>query len=409
MQAPLEGIRVIELASYVAVPAAGTLLADMGAEVIKVEVPQGEIYRYALPQFLGYQTEFAEAPQFHMDNRGKRSLTLDVNRPAARAALQRLIDGSDIVLTNMLPTRLEKFGLDHATQRAARPELIFASLNGFGTNGPEASSPAFDYIAYWARTGFMDVLHEPDAPPAFQRPGIGDHAAALALVAGILAALRMRDHTGVGQVVESNLMQTGFYIQGNDTSCALVSNQDPPRHDRRRPLNPLWNHYPTRDGRWLFLSMIDSNRYFPMLCDALGVTELTGDPRFSDMLSRLAHSEELTARLAEVFAQRTLAEWERDLAGRDLIWAPVRRLAEAIGDTQAAANEMFPVVDHPTLGSFRTVAPPVKLSGYELRVRRAGPALGAHSQEVLREAGLSEAEIAAALGSETTEAGTWKE
>lgn len=397
MQAPLEGIRVIEIASYVAVPAAGALLADLGADVVKVEVPQGEIYRYALPQFLGYQTDFAEAPQFHMDNRGKRSLTLDVQRPEARAALQRLIDRADIILTNMLPSRLERFGLDPATQRDRRPELIFALLNGYGTKGPEASSPAFDYIAYWARTGFMDVLHEPDAPPAFQRPGIGDHAASLALVSGILAALRMRDHTGAGQVVETNLMHTGFYIQGNDAACALVAKQNPPRHDRRRPLNPLWNHYSTKDGRWLFLSMIDADRYFPKLCQAMGCSELAKEERYSSMINRLAHTEELTAHLSDLFARKTLAEWELAFAGHDLIWAPVRTLAEAIEDPQAHANDMFPEVDHPNLGTFRTIGPPLKLSAYAMPANRPGPALGSHNRDVLREAGLSEDEITLAL------------
>lgn len=398
MTAPLAGIRIVELASYVAVPAAGTLLADLGADVVKVEVPQGEIYRYALPVFLGYQTDFAEAPQFHMDNRGKRSLALDITRPGAHAALQKLIDRADILLTNLLPARLAKFGLDAETQRARRPGLIVAMLNGFGSEGPEASAPAFDYVAYWARTGFMDVLHEPDAPPAFQRPGIGDHAAALALVSGVLAALRMRDRSGEGQVVETNLLHTGFYIQGNDASCSLVAQQDPPRHDRRRPINPLWNHYPTADGRWLFLSMVDSDRYFPKLCAAIGRAELAAEERFTSVMNRLVNSEALTAALAESFATKTLAEWEAEFAGKDLIWAPVRTLGEAIHDPQAHLNGVFPTVEHPTLGKFRTISAPVKLSGHPMPANQPGPALGAHSREVLVEAGLSDDEIAAALG-----------
>ncbi len=403
MNAPLEGIRVVELASYVAVPAAGTLLADLGADVVKVEVPQGEIYRYALPQFLGYKTDFAEAPQFHMDNRGKRSLTLDITRAEARAALQTLVDRADILLTNVLPSRLAKFGFDPATQRARKPELIVALLNGFGTEGPEASTPAFDYIAYWARTGFMDVLHEPDAPPAFQRPGIGDHAAALALVSGILAALRMRDHNGEGQVVETNLMHTGFYIQGNDAACSLVANQDPPRHDRRRPINPLWNHYRTKDDRWLFLSMIDSDRYFPKLCAAMAREELTTEERFTGALNRLANTEALTAELAASFATKTLAEWEEAFAGKDLIWAPVRTVGEAVHDPQAHLNGVFPTIEHPTLGTFKSISAPVKLSGYKMAANRPGPALGAHSREILAEAGLSDDEIDRALANAPSE------
>jgi hypothetical protein len=198
MSAPLSGIRVVELASFVAAPAAGALLADLGAEVIKVEVPWGEIYRHSLPRYAGYDSDFGLAPHFHMDNRGKRSVALDLVLPQAVEALRRLVERADVLLTNVLPSRLAKFGLDPERLRVERPELIVARLSGFGPVGPEADAPAFDYSSYWARTGFMDMLHEPDAPPAFQRPGMGDHSASLALVVGVLSALRQRDSGGAG-------------------------------------------------------------------------------------------------------------------------------------------------------------------------------------------------------------------
>ena len=174
MAAPLEGIRVVEVASYVAAPACGALLADLGADVIKVEVPWGEIYRHSLPRFAGFDTEFAGAPHFHMDNRGKRSLVLDLALPQALETLAKVIDGADVVLTNMLPERQAKYGLDPETLLEKHPHLIIARLSGYGTEGEEANEPAFDYSSYWARTGLMDQLHEPDAPPPFQRPGMGD-------------------------------------------------------------------------------------------------------------------------------------------------------------------------------------------------------------------------------------------
>jgi crotonobetainyl-CoA:carnitine CoA-transferase CaiB-like acyl-CoA transferase len=403
MTAPLEGLRVVEVASFVAAPAAGALLADLGAEVIKVEVPQGEIYRYALPRFLGVgDCDFPEAPPFHMDNRGKRSLALDVTLPAARAALLRVIDGADIVLTNMLPDRLRKYGFDAASLHARKPGLIFASVNGYGPQGAEASNPAFDYVAYWARTGFMDIMHEPDAPPAFQRPGIGDHSAALALVTGILAALRVRDRTGEGQVIQVSLMGIGFYIQGNDAALTLVAKQSPRRHDRRRPMNPLWNHYATKDGRWLFLAMIDSDRYWPRLCAALGRREISDDQRFASHLSRMGFGTELAEILCEVFGSRPLAEWEPLLNASGAIWAPVRTLAEAIEDPQARANGMFCQVAHPTLGTFESVGPPLQMSGHQMPADRPAPALGADGETILREAGLTAEEIAEAIGKKST-------
>jgi crotonobetainyl-CoA:carnitine CoA-transferase CaiB-like acyl-CoA transferase len=393
MAAPLEGIRVVEIASFVAAPAAGALLADLGAEVIKVEVPQGEMYRYARPRLLGVSSDFPEAPHFQMDNRGKRSLTLDLTRPDARAALMRVIDRADVVLTNMLPERLRRFGLDADSLRASRPGLIVAAVSGYGSRGEEASRPAFDYAAYWARTGFMDVMRDAGAAPAFQRPGIGDHAASLALVSGILAALRMRDRNGAGQLVEVSLQHIGFYVDGNDAAVALATGQSPPQHDREQPRNPLWNHYRTADDRWVFLCMIESDPYWPKLCDAVGRPDLKNDARYADARGRYRNSAILTATLAAEFAAQPLAEWERRLAEHAVIWAPVRTLPEAIRDPQARINGAFSTVHHPTIGAFESVAPPVRLSAHDMSAATCAPQLGADNEAILREAGLSDGEI----------------
>ena len=290
MTAPLEGIRVVEIASFVAAPACGALLADLGADVIKVEVPWGEIYRHSQPRFAGYASDFAGAPHFHMDNRGKQSLALDLALPQAIDALAKVIDGADIVLTNMLPERQAKYGVDPDTLLAKHPHLVIARLSGYGPEGDEANAPAFDYSSYWARTGLMDQLHEPDAPPAFQRPGMGDHSASLSLAVGILAALRTRDRdgprSGPGQVIDVNLQHIGFYIEGNDAAITLVTGESPPRHDRREARNPLWNHYECGDGRWLFLVMIESDRYWPAFTEAIGEPGLAADERFATAVPR---------------------------------------------------------------------------------------------------------------------------
>jgi len=398
MTAPLEGIRVVEVASFVAAPSGGALLADLGAEVIKVEVPEGEIYRHTKPHMGGYKTDFDGAPPFEMDNRGKRSLALDLTRPEARDALARVIARADVVLTNLLPARQKKYGLDPDSLRARQPALIHATLNGYGVRGDEANAPAFDYTAYWARTGMMDMFRAPEAIPAFLRPGVGDHAAGVSLVAGILAALRVRDRTGEGQAIEVSLLQIGLYIQGNDMANVLATKQSPPMHDRRAPRNPLWNSYPTADARWLMLVMVESQRYWPNLCRALELSDLETDERFGDPVARYRNSRALVERLDAAFAQRTLAEWENELRRHPLIWAPVRRMHEVIDDPQARAMGYFSKVTHPKLGEFESVGPPFRMSAHEMPANRPAPELGADNAAVLREAGLGDDEIAKLRG-----------
>ena len=394
MALPLAGIRVVEIASFVAVPAAGALLADLGAEVIKVEVPWGEIYRHARPKLAGFANDFPAGPPFQMDNRGKRSLAIDLALPQAREALMKVIERADILITNVLPERLAKYKLDPERLRSARPALIVGRISGYGADGPRADDPAFDYTAFWALSGLMDSMRDPSAPPAWMRPGVGDHSAALALVTGLLAALRTRDAGGDGQQVEVTLQQIGFYINGNDASYALATGELPPRHIRQTPRNPLWNHYPCRDDRWLFLVMIDSDRYWPALCRALDQDSLASDPRFSDPMLRFRNSRELVLLLDGIFRERTLEAWGEVLARERLIWAPMLTLDEAIRDANADATGCFATVEHPQFGRFRTVAPPVKLSAHAMPGTAVAPHLSADTAAVLREAGVDEETVA---------------
>ncbi|MCP4004919.1 MAG: CoA transferase [bacterium] len=397
MSLPLDGIRVVEIATFVAVPSAGALLADLGAEVIKVEVPQGETYRNSRPRMAGFKVEFDASPQYEMSNRGKKSLVLDLTRPEALEALRRVIDRCDIVLTNMLPGRCERFGLDAATLRPERPALIYAALNGYGRGGEEADKPAFDYAAYWARTGMMDLIRHPDAAPTFQRPGVGDHAAGLSLVCGILAALRTRDKTGEGQEIDVSLLQIGMYVQGNDLSQVLVAGHSPPLHDRAKPANPLWNFYPTADERWIVVVMIESDRYWPILCEALERPDLLADERFDGPVPRFRNSQALVEILDEVFRSRTLSEWEVILTQHRVIWSPVREMHEILDDPQVKAMGYLETVDHPRVGRFSTVGAPLSMSAHRLSSNRPAPELGADSEDVLRESGLTAQEIAKLL------------
>jgi crotonobetainyl-CoA:carnitine CoA-transferase CaiB-like acyl-CoA transferase len=395
MKAPLEGIRVVEIAHYVAVPAAGALLADLGADVVKVELPpRGEIYRRGRPKFSGYASEFPEGPGFHLDNRGKRSLILDLTDPEARSALLRLIDGADVVTTNLLPGRRLKYGVDHETLLARKPSLVVAAVNGYGGGGEEADRPAFDYAAYWARSGMMDLMRDEGVPPSMLRPGVGDHAAASNLVIGILAALRLRDATGRGRYVEVSLLQTGLYILGCDAAMALVTREPVKRHDRRTAMNPLWNTYQTAGGRWLMLVMVDPTAYWPRLAAAVGRPELVEDARFAEPFTRAQNAPALIAELDAEFARRTLDEWRPRLDAAGLIWSPVQRLEEVLDDPQARAMGYFRTLEHETHGPFETLAPPFSIEGVAIGAARPCSAADADGEAVLREAGLDESEIA---------------
>lgn len=395
MKAPLEGIRVVEIAHYVAVPGAGALLADLGADVIKVELPpRGEIYRRARPRYAGYASEFPEGPAFHLDNRGKRSLMLDLTDPEARAALLRVIDGADVVTTNLLPGRRLKYGLDHESLLARKPSLVVAALNGYGGGGEEADRPAFDYAAFWARSGMMDLMRDEGLPPSMLRPGVGDHAAASNLVIGILAALRLRDATGQGRYVEVSLFQTGLYVLGCDAALALVTREPVKRHDRRTTPNPLWNTYEVAGGRWIMLVMIDPTPYWPRLCAAIERPELVEDPRFAEPFTRAAHAPALIAELERAFAGRTLEEWRTRLDAAGLIWSPVTRLEEVLEDRQARTMGYFRSLEHPSHGPFETLAPPFSIEGVRLGAARPCSDVDADAEAVLREAGLDESEIA---------------
>ena len=394
MNAPLAGIRVVEVASYVAVPAAGALLADLGAEVVKVEVPHGEIYRHGRPSFSGYATDFPESPPFQMDNKGKLSVALDLKRPQAREALGRMIGEVDIFITNLLPARRKKYGLDHAELLERHPNLLVGAVSGYGHGGDAGDWPAFDYTTYWARTGMMDIMRDSDAPPSMQRPAVGDHAAAVNLVCGLLAALRLRDAGGGGQFVDVSLLQTGLHILGTDISNALVTREPAKRHNRRAAPNPLWNSYPVAGDRWLLLAMIEADRYWPQFCGAIERPELLSDPRFEDGWRRGENSAALIEEIEAAFAERTLEEWTLRLDGAGLIWAPVRRVEEAIDDPQARAMGYFQPLEHATAGDFETVGPPFRIDGCQLGSRRAASPLGADTRAVLRQAGLTEDEIA---------------
>ena len=292
----------------------------------------------------------------------------------------------------------KRYGLDHESLLVRSPRLVMGAISGYGLGGEEQDRPAFDYAAYWARTGMMDAMRDEGLPPSLQRPGMGDHAAASNLVCGILAALRMVEATGQGRYVDVSLLQTGLYILGNDVANALVTREPARRHDRREPANPLWNSYPVAEDRWILLVMIDADRYWPRFCEAIERPDLRDDPRFVDGFARTAHSRELVKELEHVFQQQPLAAWKLRLDAADLIWSPVQTLDEAIEDPQAHALGYFQQLEHERAGRFETVAVPLRIEGVPIGANRPVSDLHADAEAVLREAGLSDAEIEKLLG-----------
>jgi len=382
MEGPLAGVRVLEVANWYAAPAGCALMADLGADVIKVEPPGGEALRGYLSQGIEMSYNFV----FELPNRGKKGITLDLTAPRAREVIKRLLPATDVFVTNLLPYRREKYGLTYGELIEHRPDLIYVSLTGYGSTGPDRNRGGYDYAAFWARSGIMNSLGEPGDPPPPQRPAMGDMTTALVAAGSVAMALLARDRTGEGQEVDISLQNTGIWVMSADLTRALHG-FDGPKPSRREMPNPLWNSYRTKDNRWLQLVMLVSDMYWPQFCRAIERQELEKDERFTTLQNRAVNRKELIAILDEVFATRTLAEWDKALDEQGIIWAPAQTLTEVVNDPQARARGAFAKMQHPNAGEVEIVDFPIKFGKSEVGVRGPAPEVGQHTEEVLLEAG----------------------
>ncbi|MBI2830038.1 MAG: CoA transferase [Chloroflexi bacterium] len=389
MSGGLEGIKVIELAQALAVPMAGRLLADFGADVVHVEHPvSGDMLRTGYSrQGVSYVQEKTVHYGWEDANRNKRDLTLDVSREAGQKVIYRLIEKADVFLTNMRPYETEKYHLEYDDLNKFNPRLVYGSLNGVGKKGPDRNMAHFDHTVYWARGGFAHRLAPRGQVIGGGKPneGFGDNIGGLVLAYGILTALLIREKTGIGQEVDVSLLNAAIFHRSRDFSGILNTGQDLQMGDRLEA-TALSNCYQTKDGRWLRLGLVAPERWWAMFCKAIGREDLEHDPRFATFEGKTQNKEALMSVLDEVFLSKTLEEWKVCL-GSVMPWAPVQNGPEVCNDPQARINGAFLNYNHPVHGPMQVVANPVNLSKTPAEVTMPAPEHGQHTEEVLLEYG----------------------
>jgi crotonobetainyl-CoA:carnitine CoA-transferase CaiB-like acyl-CoA transferase len=386
----LDGIRVIDAANFIAGPVSATIMADFGADVVKVEPPTGDIYR---PRGAGYPPSPYNYP-YIVDNHTKRSVAIDLRTKDGQALLHRLVRGADVFVTNAPLDSRGRLGVRYEDLEPLNPRLIYASISAYGERGEEASKPGFDSIALWARTGLMDLVRaSKDVPPARALPGMGDHPTGLALFGAIMAALYQRERTGRGSAVTTSLMANGLWMNAIQVQGILCGTRTEIRPPREEAVSALANLYRCADGRWFMLTITGDERHWPAFAKGIGRADLTTDPRFVEAADRKKHARALTAVLDEVFASKTWAEWSPILEQTGVAFGVVATLDDIPHDAQMRDSGALVPIDDPRAGAAFTVGSPIEVGGQVKVPARMAPAIGEHTVEVLRAAGVVDAEI----------------
>ena len=387
MKRPLDGVRIIDWTIWQQGPVSTMMLADLGAEVIKIEERVGGDPGRGVLSIAGALVGATSGPNFYFEanNRHKQSLTLDLKNPKAIEIVYQLAEKSDVFVQNFRKGVSDKLGIGYAALSERNPQLIYASATGYGPFGPDAGEPSFDYMGL-ARSGIMTAVGEPQMEPLSIAGGIADQMGAIMLAYGVMAALLAREKYGMGQEVDISHLGSMTALQGLNVACKSILGKEFKRMPRAAAPSPLWNHYKCSDGKWICLAMPQQDRYWSDFCTVLGIEHVLADPRFATMGDRADNAKELIPILDAVFASRPRDAWMQALKeGGDFIYTVVNTIADLPTDEQMLANEYIVDYEHPRIGKTQLVGVPVRLSKTPGDPKGAAPEFGEHTERILTE------------------------
>ncbi len=384
------GLKVIDLASFIAGPSAATILSDFGADVIKVEPPNGELWRSA--QKIPPQPHSEEPYPFHLANRNKRGVALNLKAVNARQVLERLARWADVFIVNTPHPARKKLNLEYDDVAQWNPRLIYADLTGFGEKGPDAALPGFDLTAYWARSGLLSMTRDAGSPPTWPVAGSGDNATAVCVYAAIATALYRRERTGKGSYVTTSLLAAGVWSASVFIQAALCGANFYGLHDRAHPANAALNVYHSSDNTW-FVLVVTPDKVHAVL-KAIGREDILTDPRFSDPATLEQNRPQLTAILDQIFGSQPMSHWYEVFNSVQVPFGAVREPQEVVNDPQLRANEIVVPLEGAGENLTSTISSPIQVHGVTKVAARRAPGIGEHNEEVLKELGFSNDDIA---------------
>jgi formyl-CoA transferase len=383
------GLKVVDFASFVAAPGAAVILGDFGADVIKVEPPSGDAWRHG--HQVPPQPQAKEPYQFHLANRNKRGLALDLKSPSALPILEKLVKWADVLIVNTPHHARKKLKLEYEDVVQWNPRLIYADLTGFGEKGPDAELPGFDITSYWARSGLLSMTRDAGAPPTWPVGGSGDNATAVGLYSAIITALYRRERTGEGSYVTTSLLAEGVWSASVSIQAALSGAKFYGLHDRKNPANAALNVYQAADGTWFVLIVTPDK--LKAVAHAIGRADLLTDPRFSDPTRLATNRPQLTAILDEVFAAQPMAYWYEIFSGLNVTFGAVRGPEEVVNDPQLRANDIVVPLEGAGDKLTSTISSPIQVHGVTKVPAKRAPEIGEHNEEILQELGFDPEQI----------------